>query len=311
MRAQQRRSLAQVLIFIAPALWSANYIVAKLAPGVIEPHLLALLRWVMAFAMMLPFAWQELRAKSVQWPGEWRDLLILGALGMWICGAFVYIGGRTTSATNIGLLYAITPVLIAVASARLFDDRMRGWQIAGVVLALSGMVLIVARGSLTNLLAVRFVAGDLWVLSAALSWVAYSLLLRRQPSALGPFARLTVIAAAGVLVLVPFTLVEVIHTGLPVDWPFALLLSFTVALLPGFGAYQAYSFMQRELGPARTGLVLYLSPLYSAIIAWSILGEQPAWFHAAGAGLILPGMYLATRTGKPAAGAPADKMPAR
>ena len=66
-------------------------------------------------------------------------------------------------------------------------------------------------------------------------------------------------------------------------------------VLPGVGAYQSYSFVQRELGAARTGLILYLGPIYSALVAWALLGEQPRWYHAVGAALILPGIWLATR----------------
>ena len=295
-----RRQFAYALLFLAPLLWSANYIVARLAPGVIEPHQLALVRWLLAFLIMLPFAWRELAHKRVEWLSEWRMMLLLGALGMWVCGAFVYIGGRTTSAVNIGLLYAMAPVLIAVFSARLFDDRLQGLQVVGLLLALSGMVLIVAKGSIDKLIGVQFVAGDLWIITAVLCWTAYSILLRREPSALGPFARLTIISAAGVIVLIPLTAIEVALVGLPSDWLGAMTLGIVAAVLPGFGAYQAYSFMQRELGAARTGLVLYLGPLYAAVIAWIILGEAPAWFHAAGACLILPGMYLATRQTKSA-----------
>lgn len=245
---------------------------------------------------MLPFAWRELSRKRIQWVREWPMMLILGSLGMWVCGAFVYLGGQTTSAVNIGLLYALAPVLIAVISARLFNDRLRGLQIGGLLLALTGMVLIVAKGSVENLINVQFVRGDLWVLTAVLCWTAYSILLRREASALGPFARLTVICAAGVIVLVPFTAMEIVVLGLPTDWASAAVLGITAAVLPGFGAYQAYSYMQRELGAARTGLVLYLGPLYAAVAAWIILGEAPAWFHAAGACLILPGIFLATRS---------------
>ncbi|MDE0780669.1 MAG: hypothetical protein OSB67_07940 [Alphaproteobacteria bacterium] len=43
---------------------------------------------------------------------EWRDLLVLCILGMGICGAFVYVGADTTSATNIGLIYASAPQLL-------------------------------------------------------------------------------------------------------------------------------------------------------------------------------------------------------
>ena len=53
----------------------------------------------------------------MQFPLKWPDLIVLGGLGMWVCGAFVYQGGRSTSAANIGLLYALAPVMIAAASA--------------------------------------------------------------------------------------------------------------------------------------------------------------------------------------------------
>jgi len=50
------------------------------------------------------------------------------------------------------------------------------------------------------------------------------------------------------------------------------------------------------LGVARAGLVMYLSPIYAALAAWALLGEAPRWYHAVGAALILPSIYLATRS---------------
>jgi len=105
---------------------------------------------------MLPFAYKELKQHWHEARLEWRQFLFLGALGMWVCGAFVYIGGKTTEAINIGLLYALAPIFIAIASARMFDDRLRGLQIVGASLALIGTVLIVAKGSLANILAIEF-----------------------------------------------------------------------------------------------------------------------------------------------------------
>jgi len=90
---------------ITPAMWSANYIVARAAPETIGPHLLAFSRWALALCLMLPVALPELHRKWPHWRSELRSFLLLGALGMWVCGAFVYIGGHTTEALNIGLLY--------------------------------------------------------------------------------------------------------------------------------------------------------------------------------------------------------------
>ena len=81
-----------------PALWSSNYIIARAAIGVVAPHVLALGRWSSALALMLPFVARELIRTSSRWRGEWPQMLVLGALGMWVCGAFVYLGGQTTSA---------------------------------------------------------------------------------------------------------------------------------------------------------------------------------------------------------------------
>lgn len=293
-----RVRLAYALFIITPAMWSTNYIVARYAPGIVGPHLLAFLRWFFAFCLMMPFALPELRAKWTDWRSDWPQFLLLGALGMWICGAFVYIGAETTEALNIGLLYAMAPVFVAIASAWFFADRLRGAQVIGLVLSLVGVLIIVARGSWQALVSVKFTHGDIWILIAVLSWTTYSILLRKNESSLSAFARVAVITAGGLVVLTPFTLYEIAAHGGPGDWNQALILSIVAAVLPGFGAYQAYSFLQQEFGAARAGLVLYMSPLYTAVLAWLILSEPPSWFHAAGAAFVLPGMYLAMSGGR-------------
>ncbi len=289
------RRLATALIFVAPALWSVNYLVARWAPGVIAPHMLALARWGVAVLLLGMFCWRELVAKRHLIRAEAAHFIILGALGMWVCGAFVYIGGRSTLAVNIGLLYAAAPVLIALASALWLGERFSAVQGLGVALALAGVLHILFKGDWAAVLQVGVNPGDLWIAVAVLSWTAYSLLLRAWPSAFGALARLTLIACGGVLVLIPFTVWEAIY-WLPstLSWQSAGLV-FAAALLPGAAAYGAYSFMQRVLGAARVGVVLYLAPLYSAAIGWAVLGERIEAFHLLGALLILPGLWLSTR----------------
>lgn len=286
---------AHVLLFVTPALWCVNYLVARWAPGVVAPHALALGRWAIAAALLALFCREELMRKRAAIRVELPRLFILGALGMWVCGAFVYIGGRTTGALNIGLIYAVSPVLIAWGSALVLRERLGPAQIAGIVLAIAGVLHILVKGRWAALAELRFTPGDLWIAVASVCWAAYSLLLRIWPSAFSPVGRLTLIAAAGVVVLLPFSAIEA-AAGVPTElsWrSFGLVLA--AALVPGVLAYGAYSLMQRELGAARVGLVLYLGPLYSAVLAWGVLDEQLHGFHLIGALLILPGIWLASR----------------
>lgn len=287
--------LAQVLIFVAPALWSVNYLVARWAPGVIAPHALALGRWCLAALILVAFCHREIAEKRGAIAAEWRHLLVLGALGMWICGAFVYIGGRSTTAINIGLIYAATPVLIVFASALFLRERVGLRQGVGVALGLAGVLHVVLRGDWQALAQLRVNTGDAWIAIAVVSWTAYSLLLRAWPSAFSPIARLTLIACGGIIMLVPFTLAEALW-WLPSEWSWkSVAIVLAAALLPGAAAYGAYSYMQRALGVARASVVQYLGPLYSAAIAWAVLGEHIEVFHLVGALLILPGIWLSTR----------------
>ncbi len=293
MTLRQRR--AEWLLWLVPALWSSNYLIARLAAGVISPHQLALGRWTLALLLMLPFVGPALWRERAAWQHEWKQLLLLGGLGMWICGAFVYQGGHSTTATNIALIYAATPIAIVAVGTRLLQEKMGRAQLLGVALALLGVMWVIAKGNIHNLLAVRFSAGDGWIVAAAVAWAAYSVLLKRWPSALSPAPRLAAIIGGGLLVLLPFTLLEAaLLPQLPVSGQ-GLLLVVLAALLPGVLSYGAYSFMQRELGAARTALVMYLAPVYGALGAWLVLGEQPGWHHAVGAALILPSIWLATR----------------
>ena len=286
---------AYILLLVTPALWGVNYLVARSAVATVAPHALALGRWTLAAVILTALSWNEISANRAAIRKEGRQLLVFGLLGMWICGAFVYIGARTTSATNIGLLYAISPVLIALVSTFALKERMGLAQASGVALALAGVLHVVLKGQWGALASVEFSVGDLWILTAALSWTIYALLLKAWPTAFGNIARLALTCWAGALILLPFTVIEAM-----VFMPTVVNLTtfgymVALALFPGVGAYLSYSFMQRELGAARVGVVLYLGPLYSAGLAWAVLGEAVRPFHFVGAALILPGIFLATR----------------
>jgi drug/metabolite transporter (DMT)-like permease len=289
------------LLLFTPALWAVNYLVARLAPGQIAPHMLALCRWALAGAVLAVFAWPELKQRGVlreQILKHGLQYLALGALGMWICGAWVYIGARSTSATNIALIYALSPVLLALSGRFWLKERLGIWQWLGVAVALAGLVHVVIKGQWSALGAVQFVVGDIWILACTLAWTLYALLLKKWQNNLSQLARLVLIIAGGVLILLPLAALEA-WSGLPLTqttWNAQTLLIIVAAgLFPGAGAYLAFSTLQKHLGAARAGLTLYLGPLYAAVAGWVVLGEPIELYHLVGAAVILPGIYLASR----------------
>ncbi len=287
-----RQLWARVLLFVTPGLWAVNYVVARKAPGVIEPHALAFGRWALACAILVWLTRTELRLHASELRREAWRFVLLGALGMWICGAWVYLGARSTTAMNIALIYSVAPVLIALGAVRWLGEHMSRVQALGGALAFAGVVHVVLKGQWLQLGAVRLVPGDLWIVACTFSWAAYALLLRKWPSSLGPSARLAATAAGGVLVLLPFTLWELASSPVSPFTTAGLGLAAAAAIFPGLGAYWAYAVMQRELGAARVSMALYLGPLYAALFAWALLGEALSAYHLVGALLIVPGLAL-------------------
>ena len=290
-----RERLALLLLWLAPALWSVNYLVARSAPGVVSPYVLALCRWLLAGTLLALIARRELwqhRQHLRQHAGQY---LVLGACGMMIGGAWVYEGARTTTAMNIALIYAASPVLITLGAVLWMGERFSWRQGLGVLIALLGVFHVVVKGQWLRLTEVSWVAGDGWIVLCMIAWAAYALLQKRWRSPLGSTAQLAAICAGGVVALLPGALWEWISGAQPAWTWQASGLVLAAGLLPGLCAYWAYGFAQKVLGASRVAASLYMGPLYGGLAAWVMLGEGLGWHHVSGALLILPGIWLASR----------------
>lgn len=291
--------IAQILLFVTPAMFTTNMVLARATAGLIPPVALAEMRWAGVVLLLLPFCGRELWRGRAALRREAGHLAVLGFLGMGICGAAVYYGAATTTATNIGLIYATSPVMIILLSRALFGERFGFRQGLGTVLALLGVLAIILRGDPATILQLSFTPGDLIILGAAVSWALYSVLLKHWRSGLGVTARLAAIAFAGVLVMLPAQALELAAAGPPAFDLKTVAAVITLIIVPGVGAYATFSYMTKHLGPNRTGLMLYLAPVYTAVMAWLLLGEAFAFYHWLGAALVLPGLYLATHKPDP------------
>jgi len=286
---------AYLLLTVGPALFASNMLMARWTADLIPPVARAFWRWTVTLAILCLFVGPRLWVRRHAIVREWRDLFWLGALGMGACGAFVYIGADTTTATNIGLIYAASPVLIILIARFFYGEAMSPRQGLGVGLSLAGVLVIVCHGDLAVLLGLRFAAGDLWIVAAMAAWAVYAILLKYRPSEMGAMTRFGAIVLFGVLVLAPFHAWEVLSGEVPVPSLQTAGIVLFLALVPSFGAYQVYGRIQESLGAARTSLLLYLIPLYNGVLSWLLLGERFETYHLAGAALVLPGIYLATR----------------
>ncbi len=280
-----------LLLFITPLLFSTNILVAKFAIGVVPPFSLAFFRWSMASLILILIYRKDIWAQKKHLQKEWPHFLMLGFSGMLICGGFVYKAAQTTSGTNIGIIYALSPVIIILFSHIFLKERMSKRQYGGVALSFIGVFVIISRADIDMLKSLQFTVGDLWTLAACISWAIYSLKMVSFKSNTSAMVKFAFIILVGSLLLLPFTIGEHFFYTVKYSLQFFLLITI-VAIVPSLIAFRCYALCQEFLGAGKASLILYLGPIANALLVYLFLGETVKTFHLIGGAVVLLGVFL-------------------
>ncbi|HEY5288969.1 MAG TPA: DMT family transporter, partial [Caulobacteraceae bacterium] len=182
--------------------------------------------------------------------------------------------------------------LTMILARFMLGEAMGPWQAFGSLVALAGMVVIVARGDLGALLALKMNIGELWIVASACCFAVYSVLLRRAKFALDALPLLQLLLCASALVALPLYMWE-IFDGERTHLNASGLLALAYVAAPG-GAlmYYLFNWSVGALGAAKAGVFLYLQTVFVAILAYLLLGERLYLYHFEGAALIVVGVAL-------------------
>ncbi len=286
---------AYVLLAVTALIWSGNFIVGRAARDALPPVALNFWRWTLALAILLVLTGGPLWRARRQLLTHWRILAGLAVSGIVGFHLFTYSALQSTQAINAVLVLSAAPMLIVLVGWVAFRQTITPRMALGIVVAMAGALVVIVRGDVGALTALRANAGDLWMLAAALSWAVYSVLLMRRPAELAPLVLLTATAAIGVAVQIPIYAVALAGGERIAVSPASLAVIGYVGVFASVVAYLFWNRGVREVGPARAGVFLHLMPLFGAVLAVIFLGERIAWFHWVGAGAIVTGIALATR----------------
>jgi drug/metabolite transporter (DMT)-like permease len=282
---------AYVMLGFTMLFWAGNSIVGRAVRDDIPPITLALVRWTGALILLAPFA---LRPLIAEWPvvrRHWRSTLFLGIVGGAAFNGLLYSGLRYTTATNGLLLQALIPSLVLLVGAIGFRDRARVGQIIGIALSTIGVGLIVFRGDIAVILALHFGTGDMFILCGCVCWALYTACLRLRP-AIQPITFVFVTFAISALAMVPFALGEA-QAIAAMRWQPATFAAFAyVAIFPSIFAYFLYNAAVARIGPGAAGQTISLMPLFGALLATALLGENLSGYHMIGMALILTGIVV-------------------
>ena len=297
---QKLSPVTALLLTVPPLLWAGNAVVGRLVNTLVPPITLNFLRWAVAFFILLPLAAWVLRRGTGLW-SHWRRFALLGLLGVGCYNALQYLALQTSTPLNVTLVAASGPFWTLAIGALFFGARVRRAQLLGAMLSIGGVLVVLSRGDWQQLLQVRLVIGDLYILIATACWSWYSWLLsqRDEPEQIrGDWAAFLLgqvvfgLGWSGLFSALEWGLTDAhIHWG----WPLIATLGF-VAIGPAVLAYRCWGLGVQQAGPAIAGFFANLTPLFAAVLSAAFLGERPQAYHAVAFGLIVGGIWWSARS---------------
>ncbi|MFG2207614.1 DMT family transporter [Streptomyces sp. NPDC048638] len=279
-----------VLALTATVIWSGNFVIARALHDTVPPVQTAFWRWIIALLAVAPLALGQVRR---QWPVIRRHLGFLAVaalLGVTLFNTLIYQAGRSTSATNMAMIAAASPAMIALFARG--GEKLGGRRTAGMVIALAGVVTLVGKGSPAAVLRLDLAPGDLWMVAATAAFAGYSALLRRRPDGIGGLAFLFMTFALGAALLAPAYGVSLAVQGgfEPTAGTVGPLLY--IGILSSAVAYFTWNKAIALVGATRAGVVYYLQPVCVALLSLAVLGEAVGVTQVACMAAIIAGVAL-------------------
>ena len=280
---------------LAVLFWSANTVVNKMTVGVIFPAEVGFYRWLFAGVLFTPFI---LPALLHNWSAIRPHLLkifVLGVLGMVIYQSLAYFAAPKTSATHMGIILSLMPMMSLGMAIVALGQRLTRGALLGAVCSFVGVLLVVSHGDLRNLTEQGINMGDAMMLIATLAYALYSTLLKYWQMDIPALQLLYLQILVAIVVLFPlFWFSE--KAGLNgANLPLVLF----ACVFASIAAPLAWMRAIRSLGPSRTAVFFNLMPILTIIIAALVLSERLALYHAVGGGLTLFGVILSERWTRP------------
>ena len=290
--------LGYVSAVTAIAIWSSNLIIARVLNETIPPISLAFWRWFVAVIVFLPFALKHL---IIEWDIIKKHipyLSITSLLGVTIFNTLLYLASHTTSAINLSLISITFPIFIIILSRIFFHELITINKYIGIILVVSGIILLITKGTLSKLLNISFVIGDVWMLIASAVFAFYCILLKRKPDKLSLMAFLLSIFILGLIFLFPFFIWEYVTVDV---FEFDIKTVCSIVYLGIFASILAFILWSKAIfaiGPSKIAMTYYILPFFSGVLAYFFLKEDITLIHFYSMLFIVSGIFTANYESK-------------
>lgn len=276
-----------IAAFVIVVIWGCTFVQTKvLINSGLRPDEIFVLRFVIAYLLILPFSWRRLFLDG------FKDELIAISLGL-TGGSLYFLTENYALAygycSNVSLIVCLTPLVTAVVVGWFYPaERLGKAGVVGSLVALVGMALVIFNGNFVLKLSPL---GDVLAFAACLCWALYSLLIKRLSAKYSNMLITRKVFGYGLLTMLPLMLARGMNYDAVVDggvkvWGNILFLGCVASML----CFLGWNWCLARIGTVRATNFIYLNPIIAIVSSAIVLDERVTWIAISGAVLILLGL---------------------
>jgi len=168
------RSAPIALLVISSIFWGSAFVGIKIGLAYVNVYDFVFFRLAVAsIVLLIPLFYRGFRLSLLREFPVW-GMGLLNGIGF----TLQYVGLLFTTAAKTALLVDLNVIAVAILSWRIFEEAMGARKLVGVILGVSGAVIISTNGDLSTL-AKGELLGDVLVFSAGLAWAVFIVLHKR------------------------------------------------------------------------------------------------------------------------------------
>ena len=279
-----------IALFATNLIYAANYTIAKeVMPDYIERFGFILLR--VSGALLLFWIFHKIFSTEKVAKRDLFKLAICGLFGVAINQLLFFKGLNITTPINAAIIMTSNPILVLLFSAFMIKEFITGKKIAGIVIGITGAVLLIAFGKNFSFGSTTF-SGDLMILINSTSYGIYLVLVKPLMAKYSPLTVIKWVFTFGFLYVLPFGFMEFTH----INWnamPLNIWMSvFFVVIATTFIAYLLNIYALKHVSPTIVSYYVYLQPLLATAIALFLNKDELSLIKIVSAIFIFTGVYL-------------------
>jgi len=285
-------------LLLTAIFWGGTFVAGRLVAQNVGPYSIAFLRFTIASILLLLLTWRiEGKLPKLKKP-QIMPVVLLGITGIFIYNIMFFKGLKIIEAGRASLIIATCPIFITICSAIFLKEKLSPVKGLGIIISVCGAAIVISKGNISRIFEGGVGLGELYIFCCVLSWVAYSLIGKAVMKNLSPLASVSYSSVVGAVALSVPAFFEGLAQNIAgqsvIDW---LCISYLGIFGTVIGFVWYYQGVER-IGPTKAGLFMNFVPISAILCAFFILRESITLSLAAGAVLVISGVYLTNRTAK-------------